>query len=83
MRLPSLSVIIAVQAVFWCIAGAAIHGWMILLYPAVWLTILGAFAIHHVTHPLNAAARRADKVHLENRNWNNPLDDQSVPTAAQ
>ena len=49
MRLPSLSAIIASQAVLWCLAGVWIHGWMILVYPLAWLAVLSPFLIHHVT----------------------------------
>lgn len=52
MRLPALSVIIASQLVIWCIAGAAIHGWMILLYPLSWLVIGSAFYFHLKKHPI-------------------------------
>ena len=53
MRLPTLSLIIASQAIIWCIAGAAIHGPMILLYPLSWAAIAGAFYAYNKAYPIN------------------------------
>jgi|GEM_PF-3966049 len=56
MRLPTLSVIIASQAIIWCVAGAAIHGGMILLYPISWILIAAAFYFHHKYYPIKLPA---------------------------
>lgn len=56
MRLPTLSVIIASQAIIWCIAGAAIHGGMILLYPISWIAIAAAFYYHNKRNPIKLPA---------------------------
>lgn len=55
MRLPTLSVIILSQAVIWGIAGAAIHGPMILLYPLSWAAIGAAFWFHAKRNPITSA----------------------------
>lgn len=56
MRLPTLSLIIASQAIIWCVAGAYIHGSMILLYPVAWIAIASAFYFHHKLVPINLPA---------------------------
>lgn len=56
MRLPTLSVIVASQAIIWCIAGAAFHGPMILLYPLSWAVIAGAFYYHNKRNPIKLPA---------------------------
>lgn len=56
MRLPSLSVIIASQALIWCIAGAWIHGSMILLYPLAWVAIATMFFFHNKMFPIKLPA---------------------------
>ena len=52
MRLPTLSTIIISQAVIWCIAGASVHGPMILLYPLSWLVIGACFYFHNKAVPI-------------------------------
>ena len=56
MRLPTLSIIVASQAVIWCIAGAAVHGPMILLYPLSWALIGAAFYFHNKKYPIKLPA---------------------------
>lgn len=56
MRLPSLTLIIASQAIIWCVAGAMIHGSMILLYPLAWIAIASVFFLHNKMHPINLPA---------------------------
>lgn len=56
MRLPSLSVIIASQAIVWCVAGAMIHKWKILLYPISWIAVASAFYFHYKRYPIKLPA---------------------------
>lgn len=52
MRLPALSVIIAVLAIIWCIAGSMAHSPRILLYPLAWGLIAGGFYLHAKMNPI-------------------------------
>ena len=55
MRLPSLSIIIAIQAIIWCVAGSipSVHGPRILLYPLAWGLIAAGFLLHAKTFPIS------------------------------
>ena len=59
MRLPALSLIVASQLVIWCVAGAIVHGWAILLYPLSWALIGAAFYWHNKTHPVVTSVSEA------------------------
>lgn len=52
MRLPTLTAIVASQAIIWCLAGAYVHGPMILIYPLSWCLIGGAFYFHSKMNPI-------------------------------
>lgn len=52
MKLPSLWIIVASQALIWCVAGAYVHQWKILLYPLSWLLVGGAFYLHNKMYPI-------------------------------
>jgi len=52
MKLPPLWMIISSQAVIWCVAGAYVHSWKILLYPLAWLAVGAAFYIHSKRYPI-------------------------------
>ncbi len=52
MKLPSLWIIILSQALVWCVAGAMVHSWKILLYPLSWLLVGAAFYLHLKYHPI-------------------------------
>lgn len=56
MRLPSLTLIIVSQAIIWCVAGAVIHGSMILLYPLAWIAIGTMFFLHNKLYPIKLPA---------------------------
>ena len=61
MRLPALSVIIAIQALIWCVAGSlpSVHGPKILLYPLAWGLIVGGFYLHAKTFPISKQDARS------------------------
>lgn len=61
MRLPSLSVIIASQAIIWCAAGAWILGPKILLYPLAWVAVGAAFYFHLKKYPIGATTAKRTK----------------------
>lgn len=52
MRLPALSVIIAVLAIIWCVAGSIAHTPRILLYPLAWGLIAAGFYVHAKMNPI-------------------------------
>ncbi len=83
MRLPSLTLIIASQAIIWCAAGAAIHGPMILLYPLSWLMIGTAFWLHVRNNPIKAPAAPAEKQQWANSASNNTVKASNVEAITQ
>lgn len=75
MRLPALSLIIVSQLVVWCVAGAVIHGWAILLYPLSWALIGAAFYFHNKKYPIQTSA--SDEVTKEApKQWANSKSSQ-------
>jgi hypothetical protein len=80
MRLPSLTVIIAVQAILWCIAGVWIHGWMILVYPLAWLAVLSVFLVHNMMSTKHRGADSSDEV--GDASWSDPVGADSKQAVA-
>ena len=52
MKLPPLWIIVSSQALIWCIAGAYVHSWKILLYPLSWVVVGAAFYLHNKRNPI-------------------------------
>ncbi len=48
MKLPSLKVAIPAIFLLWCLAGVAAKGWVMLVYPAMWAAVAGAFYMLHL-----------------------------------
>ena len=52
MKLPPLWIIVVSQALIWCVAGAYVQTWKILLYPLAWLAVGAAFYLHCKKYPI-------------------------------
>lgn len=79
MKLPPLWIIIASQALVWCVAGAYVHTWKILLYPLSWLLVGGAFLWHSKMYPIESALSSGPFANSKPVAENSEAQKESVP----